>query len=284
MATGNDMPLEAAGNAAAAGARELIDAVPSLVVALLILVAGWLLARVARRVARRIANSINALLDRVLRRGEASATRLSAGAVTLAGEFAFWTVLLLAAAVAASAAGLGSFAPWLSQAASLVPNLILGVAIIGIGFFLGVYLRELASATLQDAGVEAHAALGRVTQSLIFALALIIGLDQVGIDVIVLVVAFAIFAGGLVIGLFFAFGQGARDHVRNLIGARNARHWLTPGIRLRIGQAEGVVLDVSATHVALDTAEGRRLVPAGTLDRRSVVLLAGRTAEPTGDG
>jgi cytochrome c biogenesis protein CcdA len=264
--------------------QAVLDGLPALLAAAAIVFAGWLLARLARRAARHLAGGANRLLERTLRRGTAATARLSPAFISLTGELAFWLVLVFAVIVAASVAGLGGLGESLNNIVRHLPNMIVGAAIIVVGYFLSVYLRELVSSSAESGQGAAATVLGRLAQGAALAVAIIIGLDQAGVDVAVLLILFAIGLGGTVAAVVLAFGLGARDHVGNLIGARNARDVIHPGVRLRIGEVEGEVIELSHTHVALDTSDGKLLVPARALERERVLIIAPAADEARADG
>jgi len=250
-----------------------VASMPSLIAALLLVAVGWLVARLARRAARQLATLANRFLSHSQHGRAAADTGLSRAFITVIGELAFWLVLILAVVLAAGMAGVGSVGQWLNQIVTHLPSLFVGVAIVVIGYFLSVYLRELVTSTLRDHDTGAATAVGHLAQGATISVALIIGLDQAGVDVLILILVFAIVAAGMVAGVVAAFVSGARAYVSNLVGARNARTLLEPGLRIRIGDTEGEVLEVSLTHVALDTADGKTLVPARELDTRRWVIL-----------
>jgi hypothetical protein len=259
----------------------IAEHIPALVVSLLIVLAGWLLARLARRGARQLTGGANRLLERTFRSGSAASVRLSPGFVSVMGELAFWLVLLIAIVLAAGVGGLGSLGEWLNRIVVHLPSLIAGASIIVVGYFLSVYVRELVTFAGRSSQVSGSATMGRLAQGATLTVATIIGLDQAGLDVGMLMILFCIVGGGLVLGLVVAFGIGARDYVGNLIGARNARHVVQPGMRLRIDEDEGEVLELSHTHLVLESAEGRTLLPAHLLESRRIQILAPAVEEPT---
>ncbi|MEO1253237.1 MAG: hypothetical protein AAFW81_12940, partial [Pseudomonadota bacterium] len=129
-----------------------------------------------------------------------------------------------------------------------------------------------SSARAAKAGQSAL--IGKFAQGGIFITALIIGLDQIGVDVTFLVALFAVSAGAIFVGFSIAFGLGARDYVSNLIGARTARQKIRPGTMLRVGDIEGEVLEITQTQIALDTADGRTLVPARITEESMIVIVS----------
>ncbi len=258
----------------------LAEHIPAIVISLLIVLAGWLLARLARRGARHLTSGANRILERTFRSGSAASVRLSPGFVSVMGELAFWLVLILAVILAAGVAGLGSLGEWVNRIVVHLPNVIAGASIIVVGYFLSVYLRELVTLAGRSSQVAGSATMGRLAQGAAMTVALIIGLDQAGVEVGMLMIVFCLVGGGLVLGLVVAFGIGARDYVSNLIGARNARHVIHPGMRVRIGEDEGEVLELSHTHLVMETAEGRTLFPARLLETCRVRILAPGVDEP----
>lgn len=255
---------------------------PQFLAALLVLVAGFVIARLGRRAARRGADLANRLLDRVVPRGAAARVRVSPATITVVGELTFWIVFVFALLIAGQVAGFPAVTLWLGEIVRHLPNLIVGVAIVIVGYFLSIFARELTRRKGEEgAGAQL---LGRTVQLGVITIAVVIGLDQVGIDVAVLIVLVAIAAAGVLGGLLVAFGYGARQHVRNLIGVKNARQSLHAGLRVRLADAEGEILEITPTHIALDTAEGKLLVPAARFDEHPVLILTDLPEEGSADG
>ncbi len=252
----------------------IVDSLPELFAALVIVLAGWLLARLGRRAARQLTGAANRLLERTFRRGSAASTRLSPAFISVTGELTFWLVLIFSLFVAASVAGLGSLGDWLNRIVLHLPSLLVGALIVVVGYFFSIYLRELVTSSADSSRVSGAATVGRLAQIAVLTVAVIIGLDQAGVDVAMLMIVIAIVGGGLMAAVVVAFGLGARHYVGNLIGARNARHFVYPGMRLRVGEVEGEVLELTPTHVALDTADGKTLLPAHVLETERVLIVA----------
>ena len=247
---------------------------PGLLAALLVFILGWAVARVARSGVRHLVLASNHLLSRIFPRGVLAGTRISTGAAALLGEVVFWLVLLIALTVAARVAGLASVIGWLDRVTAHLPNLIAGAAVIVVGYFLGFYVREQLAPAAAAATSPQQLLLARLAQAGVLTVAFIVGLDQVGIDVAVLVGVAVAAVAALAAGLAVAFALGARAHVGNLIGARVARQQLSEGLRVRIGDTEGEVLEVTATQIALNTDAGKALLPASCIDQGPVTILA----------
>ncbi len=270
---------EAVGNAIAAAAAYA----PSLIAAILVLLAGWFVARFARVITHRVLSGANRLLDRLLQRGTLSGIRMTPTATAVSGEVSFWVIIFLSITIAARIAKLPALSGWLNQIAGHLPNLLVGAAIIVAGYFVSVIAGEQVTATARAAKAGQSALMGRFAQGAIFVTALIIGLDQVGVDVTFLVALFAVAVGAIFIGFSIAFGLGARDFVSNLIGARTAHQKLRPGVMVRIGGIEGEILEITPTQIALDTSDGRTLVPARLTEESGLVILTSEQSKGASD-
>ena len=245
--------------------RSLIDFAVSFGLAALILLSGWLIARLLRSIVRRTATGLNQILERILLSEALSDIRITSRAAAILGELTFWIAFFLSILIAAQAAELTAVAGWLNQILQQIPNLAIGSALILVGYIISKIAADQVTASLRATGSQHSRFLGRLAQAAIFLTALIVGLDQMGVEVTFLVALFASIVGAAFVGFSIAFGLGARDFVANILGARIARRELTSGRLVRIGNLQGNLLEITATHLAIDTDQGRTLVPAQVL-------------------
>jgi len=74
-------------------------------------------------------------------------------------------------------------------------------------------------------------------------------------------------------GVTIAVSLGARGYVANLIGAHYLRQAFQVGQRVRVGGFDGRILDVTATSLVLETAEGRVALPGRVYHDEPIVLV-----------
>lgn len=246
---------------------------PSVAAALLLLLVGWLLAKALRAIAMRAVMLVDTLLPRVGLPGGLPPERVARSAVVV-GAFVFWTVLLLFVTAATQVLGLQAFADWLARLLDYLPTLAAGLLILAVGWLLSGFVADLAEATATRLEPRQRVMLARIVRVTILVVAILIGADQIGIRITFL----AIFAGALVFtvgsGVAIAVGFGAREHVANLIAAHHWRGAFAPGQMLRVGEHEGRLLDVTATGVVLESADGRVVVPARLLNELPVTVVS----------
>jgi small-conductance mechanosensitive channel len=261
-----------------------VEYLPQLAAALVVLLLGWIVARIVRRLVNRLGGNINNLIDRTLQGASLPSARLSPGTVAILAQIAFWVVIFVAITIAARTAGVTGVSVWFSELVEHIPNLLIGAVIIVVGHFASRLVGEQVSTAAGNSGRERGALMGRLARAVIFVTALIIGLDQIGVNVTFLVAMFAVAAGTIFLGFSIAFGLGAREFVSNLIGARTARREFTVGQRVKIGEVEGEVLEISATHVAVETADGKALIPAQEASVSTITVLSSTSLDGDRNG
>jgi hypothetical protein len=254
-------------------AATIITSLPGIGAALLLLLVGWLAARLIRGLTLRLLHLLNLFLERVLSGRTRAVVYFSAGITRLVAGILYWITLFIFVTAALKTAGLIGVATWLERVVEFLPGIVSGGLIILVGYILAGLVRDLTLAAAHSAEFTEAVVISRLAQAITLVTALIIGLDQIGIDVSFLTTMLGISSAALLFGFALAFGLGARTLVSNLIAAHHLRDMLEPGQDIRIGAWEGTVLEVAATAVILDTETGRVSVPAKLYQEEPVVLL-----------
>lgn len=258
---------------------QLVDYLPNLFAAAALLVLGWLVARLSKALSVRLMLAGDRLWQRFV-----TGTRLSTSpplrrpSGNAVGSLVFWLVMLFFLAAAAEALGIKVFANWLAAVVAYLPALIAGMLILLAGVLIGNLARDLVQAAAASAGVAQSEFIGRGVQLTILGTALLIGADQVGIEVRFLVSIFTVLVAAVLGGAALAFGMGARHFVSNLIAARTLRGQLQVGQRIRIQDLQGAVLEITPTTVRLQTEMGEYNVPAYLFEVHTSQLLTERTS------
>jgi len=189
------------------------------------------------------------------------------------GEIVFWTVILVSLTAATNVLGLQMFAGWLDRLISYLPKILSGVLIIFAGVVLANIARDSVLAGFGRLTDSQRLFLARAAQGATLTILVIVGVDQIGVDITVVVTAFAITLACLFGGLSIAFGLGARGYVSNLIGAHYLGRDYQEGERIRIGKIEGTILEITSVAVILETQDGRLTVPARIFSDEAVLLI-----------
>jgi small-conductance mechanosensitive channel len=260
-------------------AARITEYLPNLLGAAVLLLAGWLIARLLRGLAVKLMHVLELLLHRLSRGQAARAARIPSASVEVVGSILFWVVILFFAAAATHVLGLGAFSSWLQGLVTYLPTLMAGALIILAGALLSGLARDLTVAAVPALPEQQRALLGRVVQGTILVTAIAVGADQIGIKITFLVILAAVVAAAVIGGVALAVSLGARTYVANLIGAHYMRQAFSTGQRVRIGAVEGTILELTAVSIVLESNEGRVSIPAKAYHEGPIVLLAPANAD-----
>lgn len=252
--------------------ERLSSLLPDLLAALALLVAGWLVARLARFLAERGARLLEAALARLTPPHGGERQRLERS-VALVGAVVFWAVLVAFIAAAAQLLGLQLFTAWLLRIVDYLPTLAAGLLIIVAGTVLAGFVADLVAATATGLAPAQRNALARLAQGATLVTAILVGADQIGIKVTWLAIFAAIVVASLLGGVMIAASLGARGYVANVLGAHYLRQAFAVGQRVRVGGFEGRILDLTPTSLVLETAQGRVLLPGRVYHEEPILLL-----------
>ena len=115
--------------------------------------------------------------------------------------------------------------------------------------------------------------LGKIAHYTIVIIAILIAVDQVGINITVLANFIDIFLAALLFGAAFAFGLGARTSVSNILASYYVQNRYHPGQIVRIGEIEGEIIQLAPTSVIIETSQGQVTVPARKFSEETSTLL-----------
>lgn len=247
---------------------------PKIVAALLLLVFGLLLAWLLRLLVVRTVRWLDHLWQQFFsKRGMAPLTPRKPP-TRLAGELAFWLTMLIFMSLAAEILGLDISSTLLTEIFSFLPLAATGLLIVFIGFVVSTLVGNLIASAAEAADLSHGDLLARTAQIIILFIAVIIGIDQIGINILFLTVVAGIILATMLGGIALAFGLGARDHVSNIIAANQLRQIYQVGDKVRIGDVEGRVLEITISRVIIETDLGSVDVPAKLFDEQVTILIA----------
>ncbi len=196
--------------------------VPHLLAMIVIVAAGWVAAFIVKVVISRIL--------KVMRFDQFSARvgltqSLSKGGVTgqpsnLISRIVYWAILLIFLMLGLQALKLNAVDRFAGQAISYIPNLFVALIILIVGFILSNFFGRAMLIAAVNAQITQARLLARGVRLAVVLFALAMAFEQLGIATTIIVAAFTIAFGGVVLAIAIAFGLGGRDAAREVIEGR----------------------------------------------------------------
>jgi hypothetical protein len=241
--------------------ESLVTYLPVVLAAVAVLLIGWLLAHLVRSLVRRALESMDWLFARLMPRSAGRSETLTRATSRAISAVVFWIVLLIFAASALRILGGTLFERWTEILLAYLPSAIGGIIIIVVGFTAGTLARHVLEQASVGLGVGQSSVLGRLAQAIIVVSCIVIGIDQLGVDVNFLIQLTTVTAAAVFGGIALVFALGTRAHLANLIGAHYARKHYAPGDFVKIGAFEGRIVEIADGCVFIETEAGDVSMP-----------------------
>ena len=187
--------------------------IPQLIGAIVILIVGYLVAKLLQAVVDRVLRSIG--FDRWMERGgikqffDQARTRETPASVL--GRLVFWFVMIIAIVMATDALGIPQVSAVLAQLVAYIPSIIAAILILILAALLANFLASVVR------GATGSGLLASIARYAIIVYAVFAALTQLGIAVELTAPTFLIVLGAVALATAIAFGIGGREIARDIL-------------------------------------------------------------------
>lgn len=187
--------------------------IPAIAGAIVILIAGWLIAKLVESVIVRILKAVRldvasekAGVANILAHGEIKQTLTE-----VIGAVIYWIIILVVIATALGTLNLTVASDLVSRLIEYVPNILGAIFILIVGAFVADFVGTIVRTTAGNAGLKKAAIIAKATKAILITFAVVIAIEQLKIASTLIVLAVNIVLISLGIGLALAFGLGCKD-------------------------------------------------------------------------
>lgn len=242
--------------------QQIINYSPQLLATVGVLLIGWLVAHTLSLSTRKLIEGLDVIFSRFARVDGINREKIQNSYSRIISKTVFWIVMVFFLAVSANILGWDIFEGWLDSIVNYLPGLISGLIIILGGFLLSNLAKSTIASAADRAGLTQSTGMARAIQIVIIFSSIIIGVEQIGLNIGFLSNIIVVTVAIMLAGAALAFSLGARTLVANIIGAQYTRKYCQVGDRLRLGEVEGEVIELSQANIVLETRSGKAIIPA----------------------
>jgi hypothetical protein len=203
----------------AAAMALLFSAVPKIIGFALILVAGWFIASLIERGLAALLRTIrfNHLAEKAGLADFVNKMGMNTDAAGMIGLVVKWFVRLIALVVAFDALGLPAVSDVLRQLLLWLPNVVVALVVLVIGGLAARTLSNVVRGAANEAGLSNANFLAKAASVVVWAFALVVAVNQLGIATELVNTLFMAIVGALALGLGLAFGLGGRETAGEIV-------------------------------------------------------------------
>jgi hypothetical protein len=185
---------------------------PRLLIAVVVVIGGWLLAKVARFAVIKALRAVNfnvlterSGMDNFLRQGG-----MAGDTTSIFGILAYWLVVLAALLIAFNGLGLTYITDLLGRVVWFVPNVFVALLVLAFGAYFARFIGDTVTTYGRNVKLQDANLLGKFAQYAVLAFVVLIALDQIKVGGDIIRESFLILLAGVVFAVALAFGLGGR--------------------------------------------------------------------------
>lgn len=203
----------------AAAMALLFSAIPKIIGFVLIVLVGWFIASLIDRALAAVLRAIrfNELARRAGLADFVDKMGMNTDPAGMIGLVVKWFVRLIALVVAFDALGLPAVSDVLRQLLLWLPNVIVALVVLVIGGLAARALSNVVRGAAAEAGLTNANLLAKIASAVVWAFAIVVAVNQIGIATELVNTLFMAVVGALALGLGLAFGLGGRDTAGEMV-------------------------------------------------------------------
>jgi small-conductance mechanosensitive channel len=245
---------------------QILDGAPNAVAMLLVVVVGYVVARIAGRVTTALSERVG--LETAAERSGLAISMRQVGIKqkfsAILGQIVFWLLLCVFLSAAFNILNLPPLSAAMDSIVAYIPKLLVAAVVVVIGLLVASFLRGVIATSADRVGLAYAEHLANGCYYVLALMTFIAAFDQLQIDFGLLKQMMLIAFGALALGFGLAFGLGGRDVMAGILSGYYARQRFQAGDHIAIANMEGTVREVGPVATIIETEID------GLLNRHSV--------------
>ena len=198
---------------------KVITFLPNLLAMITILIIGFFIAWIFKILLLRLLKAIQ--FDRLSERwGLTSAVskgRSPYSPANLLSRFFYWVIVLVSLILGINALEVAATQNFIAQFFNYLPHVFAAILILVVGYLIAIFLGQATLIAAVNAQMDSARLLSRSIRWFILVLSLTMALYHLGIAEKIIVAAFSITFGGIILALAIAFGWGGRELAKDFL-------------------------------------------------------------------
>lgn len=201
------------GSALVAVGQSVLAIIPTVIVALLVLIIGIFVANVLGRLVSELAHALrlDALFTKTGLREAFKKGGISLNAANFVGGFVRWVVILAFLVTTLEILGLTQVTNFLTNILGYVPELISAALIIVVTAVVADFLKNLVAGSTRAASLGGAELSGTVIKSTVWVFGAVVALQELGLPTTLFQIVITGVIAGLALAFGLAFGLGGRE-------------------------------------------------------------------------
>jgi len=199
--------------------NEIALALPKIIGALLILLIGWIIAKLIKKAIIKLLQIVrlNVLSDKVgiekfLKEGGVKLT-----VTDLIGSLFYWIIMLTVIMASLNSLQLTSARDLFNEIVLFIPNIIVAIIILLLGLYIAKFVSTVLSSSLKNMKDKSAEIIEKIAYYAIVVFTIFLVLGQLNIAQSIITNAFILIFGAICLAFGLAFGLGGKDYAAEIL-------------------------------------------------------------------
>jgi hypothetical protein len=242
---------------------EMTKIFPSIIGALVILVLGWLIAKIVIKIIKKALKlaKVNKLDDMINEIEIVEGKQLNFNTIKVVSTFVKWLIYIMILIVVSDILNLKVISEQISNFLAYLPKLFVALVIFMLGLLFANFVKKGLKSLFESMDMSGGKMLSQVVFFLLLTFISVTALNQAGVDTEIITSNIKMILAAFLLSFALAFGLGAKDVVGDLLKTFYTRKTFEVGKKIEF---EGKVYEIDAINnisVVLKGAEGKMIVP-----------------------
>lgn len=239
---------------------------PKLVGMIVVLVVGYIVARILDRAVSALSQSLG--LETAAEKSGLAASMKQVGIKSsvpfILGRLVFWLTICVFLTAAFNTLGLEKVSAAMDKIVGYIPNLVVATVMVVIGLLVATFLRGVVATSADRVGITYAQHLANGCYYVLALMTFLAAFEQLDIKFALLQQMMLIAFAALALGFGLAFGLGGRDVMGGILAGYYTRQRLHAGDQVQVCGMNGTVREVGPVATIIETDED------GLINRHSV--------------
>jgi len=247
--------------------QEIMRILPGILAAVLLLLVGWLLAKIFSRLITRLFRLLNfdKLASRINELKWMQKADYEIVPSKIIGKFVYWVILLLFIITATDTLGWSAVSQSFNQLITYLPQLFSAIIIFVVGFYLSNLIRDFIKTTLQSFEIASASAVGEIAFYIIMVIVSITALEQAGVETSLLTSNITLIIGSFLLAFAVAFAISSREVFKNILSSYYGRGNFHVGQYIKYDNKKGEITKIDRMHVTIKDGKTSHVIPTARL-------------------
>ena len=259
----------------------VIQLAPKIALSLIILFIGCVCALLLKKIISKLLKALgfDVLADKIGLTNFLEKGGVQKKASSIVGLVFYWLIIFSALIMVFNTLELEIASRLIQQTLIYIPKIIVALILLALGIFLSKFIGKFVQTSARLANIPFHTALSKIASYVIIGLAIMIGLEYLGVatGIIIHYAVIVFILVPLIIALIFLIG--GRDMLSNALASRMLKNEYKKGDAIEFDSIFGQVDSIDLVSTKLKSKEGKIIIPNSELIKKVVKKLGGEQNE-----